>query len=97
MSVVREKKLFDLILSPILTEKTTSLAAFNQHAFKVQQWATKHDIKRAIQQLFSVQPKKVRVVNVKPKKTRNGSKSGWKKVYVTLADEQVMQLVESKA
>jgi large subunit ribosomal protein L23 len=96
MSTIREKRLFDLILGPILTEKTTRLSENNQHAFKVQGWGTKHDVKMAIKQLFSVIPTQVRVVNVKPKKTSKGTKAGWKKVYVTLPGDQVMQLVEGK-
>ena len=64
------------------------LSADNQYVFKVLPDATKPEIRTAVEKLFNVQVKNVRVLNVRSEGThfrgRAGAHSGWKKAYVTL-------------
>ena len=49
-----DPKLFDVILSPVITEKATSLSEHNKVVFKVAKTATKPQIKQAVEKLFDV-------------------------------------------
>lgn len=87
-----DPKLFDVILSPVITEKATMLSEANQVVFKVARTATKPQIKKAVETLFDV---KVEAVNTlirmgKEKRFRNtiGRQSDFKKAIVTLAEGQ---------
>ena len=68
--------------------------------FKVASNATKPEMKQAIKQLFHVSVTGIRVLNVKPKKRKfrgvEGTKKGWKKAYVTLAEGQKIDFLEGK-
>jgi large subunit ribosomal protein L23 len=50
---------YDVILSPVITEKSTMVSEFNQVVFKVAPTATKPQIKSAVEQLFNVKVKSV--------------------------------------
>ena len=83
---------YDLILSPVITEKGTALSEHNQVLFKVRKNATKAQIKAAVERLFDV---KVEAVNtlVRKGKTKTfkgvrGTQSDVKKAIVTLAEGQ---------
>ena len=93
-------ELHDIILRPIVTEKTARLEAGNNtYTFQVGVKANKLQIKDAIQRLFAVDVLEVRTVNVRGKTKRVGSHQGrrsdWKKAYVTLAAGNLIQLFES--
>lgn len=81
---------YDLILSPVVSEKAMNVQASNCYVFKVASSANKFQIKSAIQKIFSVEVKKISVLNVKGKtkvfKQTVGKRSDWKKAYVTLKD-----------
>ncbi|MDR1829001.1 MAG: 50S ribosomal protein L23 [Methylobacteriaceae bacterium] len=81
---------YDVIISPIITEKTTELSAFNQVVFKVAPDATKPQIKEAVEELFSVKVKSVNTVVVKGKtkifRGRKGRRADVKKAIVTLEE-----------
>ena len=62
----------DIIKAPIITEKSSNLAANNVITFSVDVKANKTQIKQAIENIFSVQVESVNTVNVKPKKKRVG-------------------------
>ncbi len=80
----------DIIIAPIITEKSASLEAQNTYVFKVDVKANKTSIKQAIEKIFNVKVKEVRTVNSHPKKKRVGKYTGmtnkYKKAYVTLKE-----------
>lgn len=80
----------DIIIAPIITEKSASLEANNTYVFKVDIKANKTSIKQAIEKIFNVKVKEVRTVNSHPKKKRVGRYTGmtnkYKKAYVTLKE-----------
>ncbi len=82
------ERFLKIILSPVVTEKSANVGSYGQYVFKVVKDATKTDIKGAVESLFSVAVKSVRVVTVKPKKKRTGqrmgTRQGWKKAYIAL-------------
>jgi large subunit ribosomal protein L23 len=80
---------YDVILSPVITEKSTKLSDHNQIVFRVPLTATKPEIKKAIETLFKVKVTGVNTITTKGKnKVRAGrryTKSDVKKAVVTLA------------
>ncbi|NJO55081.1 MAG: 50S ribosomal protein L23 [Rhodospirillales bacterium] len=81
---------YDVILSPVITEKATQVSALNQVIFKVAPTATKPEIKAAVEQLFKVKVTAVNTIVRKGKlKTFRGRKallSDTKRAIVTLAE-----------
>jgi large subunit ribosomal protein L23 len=81
-------KAYDVILSPVITEKATLVSEANQVVFKVSPVATKDDIKSAVESLFGVKVKAVNTLVRKGKrKTFRGVRavqSDTKKAIVTL-------------
>ena len=61
----------DIIKAPIITEKSSNLAANNVITFSVDVRANKTQIKQAIEKIFNVKVESVNTVNVKPKKKRD--------------------------
>lgn len=87
------ERLMDVLLSPVISEKSTMLAdKSRQYAFRVSNRATKPEIKAAVELLFKTKVDSVTVTNVKGKEKRMGKFSGrrrnWKKAYVCLAPGQ---------
>jgi large subunit ribosomal protein L23 len=81
-----------VILQPLVTEKGThQFTRHNAYPFQVNLWATKDQIKAAVEELFSVRVEKVRTQNRLGKKRRYRFKVGrlpnWKKAIVTLHGE----------
>ena len=66
----------DIIKAPIITEKSSTLAANNVITFSVDVRANKTQIKQAIESIFNVKVDSVNTVNVKPKKKRVGRYTG---------------------
>ena len=92
-------ELHDVLIRPILTEKTTQLeSAGNVYAFEVGEGANKHQIKHAVEELFEVRVTNVRTVRPPRKKRRVGKYLGqkpeWKKAIVTLAEGQSIEFFE---
>jgi large subunit ribosomal protein L23 len=85
---MNEERMLQLLLAPQMSEKAMRLSADSQYVFKVLPDASKPEIKTAVEKLFNVQVKSVRVLNVRAQGTnfrgRAGAHSGWKKAYVTL-------------
>jgi len=81
---------YDVILSPVITEKATLVSEANQVIFNVAMKATKPEIKSAIEQLFKVKVKAVNTVvrkgKIKVFKGRKALLSDSKKAIVTLAE-----------
>ena len=88
-----------VIVEPIITEKAVMLREANTYTFKVDRRANKIQIEQAVEALFDVQVKSVRTVSVPSKPKRQGlfvgSRSGWKKAYVTLQAGEVIDLIDS--
>ena len=87
---------YDLIVSPVITEKATLLSEQNKVVFRVARDATKPEIAEAIEQLFKVSVVKVNTINVKGKtkrfRGRVGRRSDVKKAIVTLAAGQSIDI-----
>jgi len=81
---------YDLILSPIITEKATNASERNQVMFRVARHATKPQIKEAVEKLFDVKVKSVNTLVRKGKhkafRGRLGQQSDFKKAIVTLEE-----------
>ncbi len=84
------KTLYDVILSPVITEKATRLSETNQVVFRVPLAATKPEIKKAVEALFKVKVKAVNTIRTKGKtkafKGRVYKRSDVKKAVVTLVE-----------
>ena len=94
-------ELHDVLIRPILTEKTTGLEeAGNVYAFEVGVGSNKHEIKTAIESVFGVSVEDVRTAVVRGKNKRfgrfYGKRSNWKKAYVKLADGDSLNFYESQ-
>ena len=88
--------LYDKILSPLVTEKSTNLSEQNKIVFKVPTKATKENLKRNIEKIFKVNVTKVNIINKKSRiKLTRGRKvkvSGFKKAIITLKKGQSIDL-----
>jgi large subunit ribosomal protein L23 len=81
-----------VVLRPLVTEKGThQFTRHNAYPFQVNQWANKHQIKAAVEELFNVRVEKVRtqtrVGKSRRYRFRVGHLPGWKKAIVTLHEE----------
>lgn len=95
---MKEERLFQVILAPVVSEKATMLAdKHEQVAFRVVPDATKPEIKAAVELLFKVQVDDVNVATVRGKVKRFGRHFGrrasWKKAYVCLKSGQEINFV----
>jgi len=89
------KNMYEVIRRPLITEKTTALKETQRSlVFEVHRDATKPEIKKAVETLFSVKVADVRVANVHGKVKRQGRYFGkrpdWKKAYVVLKEGEKM-------
>ena len=86
----------DTIISPNVTEKSTSLSEFNKVVFKVHKGSSKNSIKKSIEKIFKVKVIKVNTINLKGKtklvKGKKTSRPGYKKAIVTLQKGQSIDL-----
>lgn len=81
----------DIIIRPIITEKTMTGTQDKKYTFEVDKKANKIDIKRAVEKAFGVQVNKVNTLHVRGQMRRQGRTQGytrsWKKAIVTLTDD----------
>lgn len=86
----------DIIIAPVITEKSMANRQNNVYTFKVVKDATKTDIKRAVEEAFKVSVKSVNTLNTKSKRRRVGRYSGrtktFKKAIVTLAEGSSIEI-----
>jgi large subunit ribosomal protein L23 len=86
----------DTIISPNVTEKSTSLSDFNKVVFKVSVNANKKNIKKSIEKIFKVNVIRVNTINMKGKtkiiKNKKTFKTGYKKAIITLKKGQSIDL-----
>jgi len=87
---LRHERMYQIIRTPIITEKTTIISEHNQVTFKVPLEVTKPEIKAAVEGLFEVKVKAVNTIIQKGKVKRFrghlGKRSDFKKAIVTLVD-----------
>ena len=87
---------YDVIVSPVITEKATALSEQNKVVFKVRPDATKPQIKEAVEKLFDVKVKSVNTLVTKGKvkmfRGTRGQRSDVKKAVVTLQEGQAIDI-----
>ena len=88
--------LYDTIISPVLTEKSTNLSEQNKIVFKVPYKANKKNLKKNIEKIFKVNVTKINIINKKTReKSTRGKKvkvTGYKKAIITLKKGQNIDL-----
>lgn len=89
----------DIIIRPLLTEKTYDMMQDKRYTFKVAINANKHQIKDAVEKIFDVKVKQVNTINMSGKIKRMGVNIGrrpnWKKAIVTLtSDSKAIEFFE---
>ncbi|WP_193075548.1 50S ribosomal protein L23 [Pseudomonas sp. FME51] len=98
---MNQERIFKVLLGPHVSEKATVLAdSKNQFVFKVESTATKLEIKKAVEQLFSVEVDSVSTLNVKGKTKQTvrglGKRNDWKKAYVSLKAGQDLDFASAE-
>ncbi|PJA49103.1 MAG: 50S ribosomal protein L23 [candidate division SR1 bacterium CG_4_9_14_3_um_filter_40_9] len=92
---VKKFSLYDIILSPLITEKThKQQESENKYYFRAHTDANKNDIREAVQHLYKVTPKKINIVNVcfKGRNNRKLVRGAYKKAIVTLGKKDKIEL-----
>ena len=88
--------LYDKILSPVVTEKSTNLSELNKIVFKVPEGANKKNLKKNIEKIFKVNVTKINIINkrnrIKFTRGRKVKVSGFKKAIITLKKGQSIDL-----
>ena len=88
--------LYDKILSPIVTEKSTNISEQNKIVFKVPTKANKKNLKKSIEKIFKVNVTKVNIINkknrVKTSRRKKIKVKGYKKAIITLKKGQNIDL-----
>ena len=78
----------DIIIAPVITEKSNDELQAGKYTFRVNKKATKIDIRNAVEKLFEVKVLNVNTMSVKGKEVRRGKTTGktsdWKKAIVTI-------------
>ena len=90
----------NVIVRPVISEKSYALLAANKYTFRVHERANKTQIRKAVEEIFGVRVRGVRTVNVRPKPKRRGLTQGrrrqWKKAVVTLHPDDSIELFEGQ-
>jgi large subunit ribosomal protein L23 len=92
--------LHDVLLRPVISEKSTLETERNNYTFAVARDANKFRIKAAVEAEFKVTVLDVRIVSVQPKQKRRGRRqmgtvAGWKKAIVSIAPGDKIELFEA--
>ncbi|BFT65932.1 ribosomal protein L23 [Parvimonas sp. KA00067] len=82
---------YDIIIKPVVTERSMENMESKRYTFKVDTKANKSEIKKAVETIFGVKVKQVNTMNITGKKKRMGAnvgkRSDWKKAIVTLTED----------
>jgi large subunit ribosomal protein L23 len=88
----------EVIIRPVVSEKSYELLAANKYTFRVHPRAHKTQVRQAVEEVFSVRVRDVRTLSVKSKPKRRGYTSGrtrrWKKAVVQLHPDDSIELFE---
>jgi large subunit ribosomal protein L23 len=91
-TTLTRQQMFDIVRSPVITEKATNVSEHNQVIFRVPLTATKRQVRAAIERLFNVKVTAVNTIRVRGKlkrfRGRVGRRSDYKKALVTLSEGQ---------
>jgi len=94
MITISNEKIYEVLRSPLVSEKATFVSQFNYYVFKVSPKSNKSEIKQAIEKLFKVEVKSVNTLNQKGKRKRFKGKMGvrpnTKKAFIKLAEGQTI-------
>ena len=90
----------NVIIKPIVSEKSYALLAANKYTFRVHPDAHKTQVRQAVEEIFGVRVIEVRTMSVKSKPKRRGYTSGrtrsWKKAVVQLHEDDSIELFEGQ-
>jgi large subunit ribosomal protein L23 len=93
---MNRERMYNVILAPVITEKSTQGSEYNQVTFRVAKDATKPEVKAAVEALFDVKVKAVNTLNQKGKvkrfRGRLGKRNDVKKAIVTLEEGQMIDV-----
>jgi large subunit ribosomal protein L23 len=88
----------EVLLAPVVSEKSYSLIADRKYSFRVHPKAHKTQVRQAVEELFNVKVERVNVSQVKPKPKRRGlhrgTKPGWKKAVVQVREGETIEIFE---
>jgi len=88
----------EVLLAPVVSEKSYSLINDNKYSFRVHPDAHKTQVRQAVEELFDVKVEGVNIVKVQPKPKRRGfhkgKKPGWKKAIVELREGDKIEIFE---
>ena len=89
---------YEIIVRPLITEKTMKLVEEGKYTFEVKQGANKVEVKKAVEELFKVDVTAVNMINTQRKRRRVGKYEGLRpavqKAIVTLAEGQKLDVFE---
>jgi large subunit ribosomal protein L23 len=88
----------EVLLAPVVSEKSYSLIGDNKYSFRIHPDAHKTQVRQAVEELFEVKVERVNIVKVQPKPKRRGMskgiRPGWKKAIVQLAEGESIEIFE---
>jgi large subunit ribosomal protein L23 len=88
----------EVLLAPVVSEKSYSLIADRKYSFRVHPKAHKTQVRQAVEELFQVKVERVNISQVKPKPKRRGlhrgTKPGWKKAVVQVREGDTIEIFE---
>ena len=88
----------EVLLAPVVSEKSYSLIEDRKYSFRVHQDAHKTQVRQAVEELFGVNVESVNIAHVKAKPKRRGvnrgKKPGWKKAIVQLREGESIEIFE---
>jgi len=90
----------DVIVRPVISEKSTELMELNKYVFQIPIKANKLMVAQAVKELFGVKPVKINIVRVRGKRKRVryqfGNTAAWKKAIVTLKEGEKIDVFEAQ-
>ena len=88
----------EILLAPVVTEKSYTLVTARKYSFRVHPDAHKTQVRQAVEELFNVKVEGVNILKVQPKPKRRGMirgrKPGWKKAIVQLREGDSIEIFE---
>ena len=88
----------EVLLAPVVSEKSYSLITDRKYTFKVHKNAHKTQVRQAVEELFGVKVEKVNIIKVQPKPKRRGMtkglRPGWRKAIVQLREGETIEIFE---
>jgi large subunit ribosomal protein L23 len=88
----------EVLLAPVVSEKSYSLIEDRKYSFRVHQDAHKTQVRQAVEELFGVKVQAVNIVQVQSKPKRrgmiHGRRPGWKKAIVQLREGETIEIFE---